>query len=204
MFSTATTGSPGHPARLATAAEPVEADVLHGRDQEFVTGDGDVLGSTTSASSAAIDYTKIPGQLDKAYGKFDADNALRGTIITPKETWMKKSQKALLNPAPVTNTLHKSTLETEKSAAFDLLDALSRSGALTVEDASLHVVMAATHRFDQTLMDTIVQKNVNPIERVERSALIMAATIHNTPAREVILDAQVRRVSQKFPTLVLN
>jgi len=65
-------------------------------------------------------------------------------------------------------------------------------------------VMASTHRFDQTLMDTIVQKNVNPIERVERSALLMASTIHNTPARDVISDSQVRRISQTFPSLLAN
>ena len=58
-------------------------------------------------------------------------------------------------------------LNNEKNKAFDLIDALSRSGALPIDHASLHVVMAATHCFDKTLMDCVIKGNVNPIEKVE-------------------------------------
>lgn len=64
--------------------------------------------------------------------------------------------------------------ETEKHKTFDLLDALSKSGALAIDDASLHIVVAATHRFDKTLIDTVIQDNVNPVEKVERSLMIDA------------------------------
>eukprot|EP01034_Spumella_vulgaris_P030470 gene30470-37690_t len=90
---------------------------------------------------------------------------------------------------------------TEKTAAFDLLDALSRSGALCIEDASLHVVIAATHSFDQSLMDTVVEGNVNPIERVERSTLIMASTLHGVAASELVAESQLEHIRTYAPSL---
>lgn len=50
--------------------------------------------------------------------------------------------------------------------ALELLDALTRSGALVVEEAALHVILAATHAFDKGLVDTVVQDNLNPILQV--------------------------------------
>ncbi len=47
----------------------------------------------------------------------------------------------------------------ERQKCFDLLDALTKSGALPIDYASLHVVIAATHCFDKTLMNTIIQGN---------------------------------------------
>ena len=40
---------------------------------------------------------------------------------------------------------------------FELLDALTRSGGLSIDHASLHVIVAARHSFDKTITDTIVQ-----------------------------------------------
>ena len=41
-------------------------------------------------------------------------------------------------------------LNDAKQATFELLDALTKSGALVMESASLHVVIAATHCFDKS------------------------------------------------------
>ena len=72
---------------------------------------------------------------------------------------------------------------------FDLLDALTRSGALPIENASLHVVIGATHSFVDSLMNTVVQRNRNPIESMERSSLIMASTLFNSSSVDALVQA---------------
>jgi hypothetical protein len=147
-----------------------------------------------------VDYTSYPSLLDRRYEELDPDSALRPTIISPGDRWTKKSFKSLM-AAGESKDLHADDQNAEKLAAFDLLDALTRSGALVMEDASLHVVIAATHCFDKSLMDTVVQGNVNPIERVERSALIMASTIHGMPSSELVAGSELPRVLSHSPQL---
>jgi hypothetical protein len=156
--------------------------------------------SSSSSSSAAADLTKIPVTLDRKYEELDLDAALKPTIINPGSSWTKRSQKALL-AEPTETTLGTADLEKERSAAFDLLDALSKSGALSIDCAELHVVIAATHCFDQSVMDTLVKGNVNPIERVERSALILASTLHHAATEDLLEPSHVARVKELNPQL---
>ena len=156
--------------------------------------------TNTAQSVQMVDYTKFPSLLDRRYEELDSDSVLRPTIINLGSVWSKKSFKSLMSEAE-TKPLLSDDQVLEKNAAFDLLDALSKSGALVMHSASLHVVIAATHCFDKSLMDTVVQGNVNPIERVERSALIMASTIHELPACDLIHENQRSRVLTYSPQL---
>lgn len=153
----------------------------------------DRIAETGPSTGGAVDLTQLPVLLDQQYEKHDRSHALRPTIIKVGPVWSKTSQKRLLG-APTTVSLGAEKQDKEKRAAFDLLDALSRSGGLVLENVSLHVVIAATQSFDDTLMDCLVRKNLNPIERVERSALLMNAVLHGVPARELVVDAQVDRL----------
>jgi len=146
------------------------------------------------------DYTLIPAELDRRFERLDEDSALRPTIMKVGQNWQKTSQAALLAD-PATAALSTDDQKNAKDRAYDLLDSMSRSGCLSIEEAQLHIVLAATHSFDKTLMDTVIQQNVNPIEKVERSTLILASTIQNREVADLLRADQVERVSTYSPML---
>jgi hypothetical protein len=160
------------------------------------TGVADVAGD----AAHELDYTKLPQMLDSQFEKLDTDSALRPTTIKPGEVWDLKSQAGLLSK-PTTSVLRKDEQRTAKQAAFDLIDALTRSGALAIDAASFHVVLVATHCFDMTLIDTVIQKNVNPIEKVERSVLIVASTVMQAPVEALVRPNQLARLQETSPVL---
>jgi len=146
------------------------------------------------------DYTKLPAMLDDAFDRMDADRTVRPTIIKPGDQWQRARQKALLlsDGKPMTvEQLSSEDLNKERTVVFDLLDALTRSGAIPYEDAAVHIVLGATHSFDDTLMNTVVQRNMNPIESLERSSLIMASSIFGTvPVETLVQPSQVDRLRE--------
>jgi len=151
------------------------------------------------------DLTTIPNELNAKYLTLDLDGTLRPTAIKVDVSrgWTKSFQRNLLSD-PETKTLNESNLKEERDTAFDLLDALSRSGTLDIVCAELHVVVAATHRFARTVVDTVIMDNVNPIEKVERSVLIVGTTIHNEPDVGVLLEPDhTQRVWGHSPQLFL-
>jgi hypothetical protein len=185
-----------HETSQSQSAEPTE-------QKEDIPLDSSSVSSSSVSPSAVgtVDYTKIPKLLDSKFEAMDREGAVRPTIINVGKRWTKTSKKSLL-AAATTCSVGVEDQQKERSAAFDLLDALTKSGGLQVQDASLHVVIAATHCFDRSLVDTVVQRNVNPIEKVELSSLIMATTIHNEERVEnLVVGDQVDRLLQHSPAL---
>jgi len=154
-------------------------------------------------ASGGRDLTQVPVEMDARFEKLDPDARLRPTIITPASQWKKRAQKALLSK-PTETVVGGDEQKQMRDAAFDLLDALTKSGALPIEHASLHVVVAATQCFDLTVMETVIQQNTNPIERVERSTLIMASTVHQRPPAALVREAQLQRISSVSPALFIE
>jgi len=152
-----------------------------------------------AADSGAFDYTQLPHRLDANYLKFDSDAVLRPTKIDLAAVWTKQEQPGLLGDSR-SRQLREADQRAETNKAFDLLDALSRSGAEALE-SSLHIVVAATHCFDETILNTLVQQNRNPIEKMERSMLIMASTLHRTPLDQLVNPGEVDRVRALMPAV---
>ncbi|KOO32949.1 hypothetical protein Ctob_013122 [Chrysochromulina tobinii] len=117
--------------------------------------------------------------------------------------WQKRAQKALL-ATPTTSSLGEAEQKSQKDAAFDLLDGLSRSGTLPIDCATLHVVLCTTHCFDDSLIDTVVVRNANPIEKLERSSLIIGETILGKPAQQLLRAEEVDRVAKFSAPMLLE
>lgn len=149
-----------------------------------------------------VDFTMMPKMLDGVIEKHDKDNALRSTIIKTSNHWTRKRQENLLSKVKATS-LPPDEIKMEKEKAFDLLDALSRSGSLSVSCSELHVVISVTHCFEKDVMGTVIQDNMNPIEKLEMSTLLVASLIHGIPAHSLIRDDNEKlRLATSFPAML--
>ena len=160
-------------------------------------------GAGAGADGGAVDFTKVPAVLDARFEKHDVDGALRATTVKVGPVWQKRAQKALL-ATPTMSSLGEAEQKSQKDAAFDLLDGLSRSGTLPIECATLHVVLCTTHCFDDSLIDTVVVRNANPIEKLELSSLIVAETILGKPAQQLLQAEEVDRVAKFSAPMLLE
>jgi hypothetical protein len=152
------------------------------------------------------DLTAIPKLLDSKFEMFGADEryggALRSTIIKASENWTKKHQKNLLTKLQAA-TMSSDDQRAERNKALDVLDALSRSGDVPLSHSELHVIIASTHCFDESVVNTVVQGNVNPIEKIERSNLLVASQIHGVTIQELISSTEdLERITKLCPTLI--
>ena len=182
----AATSYPSQPQSSATPAPAsASAPALAAMPQPQPPSAFDGESVVDAAEAEEMDYTQLPAVLDAKLLSLDKDSAVRPTRIDVGKVWTRRAQRALL-AKPTSSTLGTDEQKQEKEKAFDLLDALSRSGDMPFDCAALHVILAVTHCFDASLMDTVVVKNVNPIEKLEHSSLLLATTIHDLPAERLL------------------
>jgi len=114
-----------------------------------------------------LDVTVIPKQIDVAMGKSPRTQSVRVTVLEPsRRQWT--SSKSMTE-----KEIRESTQQ-----GIDLLDALSRSGSLPIACSELHVLVAVAHGFENNVMGTVVQDNVNPLEQVEQTYLTMTSILY--------------------------
>jgi hypothetical protein len=142
---------------------------------------------------AEFDVTQLPTRIDGKLEELDEEGAVAPTTIKLADDWTKKSFASLLANEQV-ELLQKDELRNEKNKAFDMLDALSRSGDLDLRFCELHVVILATHMFAQSLMHTVARGNVNPIEKAEKSNLILASELFGEKPEQLVNKSELERV----------
>ncbi|KAJ3167544.1 hypothetical protein HDU87_001493 [Geranomyces variabilis] len=155
-------------------------------------------GNGTTSSDPHHDFVVLPKALTNALGTMP-HAAVRPAILCIQDRWTRSRAKSILHP-PTTTTLDISAQRAERDAAFHLLDALSRSGELTLENVHLHVICAATHAFDRTLVDTVIRGNVDPLSVIRETNLVIAGAVAGVSAGEqgVLTRAQSTSGSMNF------
>jgi hypothetical protein len=124
----------------------------------------------------------------------------RYALKVDENSWTLESQKNVFTP-PAKVSLDSSAQQQAKRKAFDLLDALTKSGALSVTDASLHVLVTATHIFDRSVLETLVQRDVNPLQKLQQSLLIMLKTLHGKPLAALVTSQEKESLALQYPDL---
>lgn len=56
---------------------------------------------------------------------------------------------------------------------------------MAIEPCELHVIMCATHGFRRSVVDSVIQRNLNPLAHLEASAMLLAGVVHGFDAEEV-------------------
>eukprot|EP00475_Leptophrys_vorax_P007974 TRINITY_DN15106_c0_g1_i1.p1 TRINITY_DN15106_c0_g1~~TRINITY_DN15106_c0_g1_i1.p1 ORF type:complete len:946 (+),score=278.82 TRINITY_DN15106_c0_g1_i1:56-2893(+) len=148
-----------------------------------------------------LDVSLIPQLLDMRMEEFDDANSVRANILKVGGNWSRKRQKSLLS-SPEQQKLFAKGQKFENDAALDLIDALSKSGTLPFDEAELHVIVSSTHSFVKTVMNTLVEDNVNPIREVERTNLITASTVQSVDPKLLIKPEHKDRCQLEFPKLM--
>mmetsp|Transcript_17618 Transcript_17618/g.22436 ORF Transcript_17618/g.22436 Transcript_17618/m.22436 type:complete len:959 (-) Transcript_17618:118-2994(-) len=147
-----------------------------------------------------IDYTKVPKQLENLFDSLGNQGKLRPTTITVAKHWYRSRQKNLLAKES-SKELSDDDKTKEHNKTMDLLDALSRSGELALKGSTLHVIVAVTQCFDKTVLETIVQGNVNPIEPIEITSLVIASAIQNKTVSNLLKNSQKNRIMAHAPKI---
>ena len=189
---------------LCTATADVSTDEIGDWQEELLPVDQDTFpieDTGGNLASNAVDVTTMPKKLNQVLEQYDDDSAVRTATIKTGDAWKRKRQENILTKLLESN-LTEDDRRIEKNKAFDLLDAVSRSGSLPLLAAELHVIMGVTHCFEDSVMETVIQKNMNPIEKMERSALIVAATIHNVGVPVLVTGSEYSlRLGGELPAL---
>jgi hypothetical protein len=161
-------------------------------DETPISHPGGGAVSVNVLESNDVDFSEVPKLLNSAVEAFSPNICLRSTTIELSHTWKRNRQADLLSMPVVSFLERDDSVKTEKNKAFDLLDALSRSGSLSIAVSELHIIVAVTHSFEKDVIETIIEDNINPIEKLEMSTLLVGSVIHGVPSSTLVRDKSAR------------
>merc|ERR1711879_641494 len=112
-------------------------------------GDEDKKLEYENSNFYSSDVSNLAKNLNENLEKWDVNDSLHSTILSVGDVWKRKIGRS----SSLWEDLNGESQVMERNNAFDLLDALSRSGNLSVDDVDIHIVAPMTHVFDNTLVN---------------------------------------------------
>lgn len=142
-------------------------------------------GAYTPQAISAETVTTLAKALDARFLVGDVANALRPTILSIGDAWTRTRALSFLEK-PTTAPMAKTTQDSEKKAALQLLDILTEAGGVSVMSASLHFVLGATHNFADSVMSSVVDGNMNVLQDVTRSILMVSEVLTGLAGTQLV------------------
>lgn len=127
-------------------------------------------------------------------------NALRPTIINVSSSWIRQSTP-LVGSVPPKEPLSLETQEKAHRAVQSLLCVLSNDGAIPLAHTRLDIIVGVTSYFDKSVIDTVIQDNINPLDRVCSSSLLLSNALRrltqpSSTELELVQSSKTRMAAQ--------
>ena len=141
--------------------------------------------------TAVDDFTTVPLRLESNMLQLDPKEVMKPSKIT-LSNWQKHSRDLFGKDSSV--GLKEADLKLETDRAFDLIDSLTKTADLPLEDTEVHVFLTVTHDFEEVVLENVIKNNENIIESAEASLLVLASTIHGVKPSQLVKETAIPRL----------
>ena len=141
--------------------------------------------------TAVDDFTTVPFRLESNMLQLDPKEVMKPSKIT-LSNWQKHSRDLFGKDSSV--GLKEADLKLETNRAFDLIDSLTKTADLPLEDTEVHVFLTVTHDFEEVVLENVIKNNENIIESAEASLLVLASTIHGVKPSQLVKETAIPRL----------
>eukprot|EP01060_Flectonema_neradi_P010865 TRINITY_DN1793_c2_g1_i2.p1 TRINITY_DN1793_c2_g1~~TRINITY_DN1793_c2_g1_i2.p1 ORF type:complete len:890 (+),score=147.47 TRINITY_DN1793_c2_g1_i2:152-2821(+) len=139
--------------------------------------------ATSATADKGWDYSSIPAKLEKRFAEITTPGSnVRPVIITPDPSgWSQSTHPSILSttPPPLKKLLQ-SDIKRAKQSAFDLIDAITKSGSVPLCETSLHVLFGFNNNWNDGVIQSAAKHNINPLNAGTETIVEVINVLHDT------------------------
>ncbi len=162
------------PLLVMPTARVVRAKVAPGNVATETKGEESTATKSSVSAVSSADISSIGHAMNDLFDR--SGSSLRQTVLHVESKW--RRQESGFVGAAKSVELGKDEIAAERNTCFGLLDSLSNGGCLSLgSEAELHVVFVATHQYEKSVLDSVVQESRDPIEELQHDWSLMREAI---------------------------